>query len=318
MSKTMRALTTAAIAGLTGGAWVDMGADTVCRYSNDTSVTPCQDEDACVKYLKLPLIATVDMCKAICDARVGCHGIEYRASSKRCEIWMDTIGRAQTGVSGYKCYHDDAAASKTANIDQWVLFNLTLTNMDFSNMTEMMNTSSFQTAIMTAFHTQDAQSFANLTASHVVISNSELMAMDTHLMVAVIPSDSYNPLKLYQMLVASGQSHLVDVVPTITSNILPFLTQAPLDEYSTGTPGVGVVGQVLSRTGPPRPTTTAAPTQANGNSPTPAPGTQQNQGSSPTPAPAISTDSSPGSANLAILAMACVATASLHALTGSA
>merc|ERR1712217_532057 len=47
---------------------------------------------------------SLDACKSLCTDTVGCHGIEYSASSQRCEVWTRPEGIGATKpVSGFTC-----------------------------------------------------------------------------------------------------------------------------------------------------------------------------------------------------------------------
>merc|ERR1712217_489834 len=76
--------------------WVTGGTDTVCRINENDDTTDGQGT------VSVSYTASLDDCKASCEAQVTCTGIEFQASNGRCVIWTLDIG-FMISVSGYEC-----------------------------------------------------------------------------------------------------------------------------------------------------------------------------------------------------------------------
>jgi len=76
---------------------VDGGSDRACRGASS--------HDNLDSYFDAHFPTTsLDACKSLCTDTEGCHGIEYSASSQRCEVWTRPEGIGATKpVSGFTC-----------------------------------------------------------------------------------------------------------------------------------------------------------------------------------------------------------------------
>jgi len=77
----------------------DGGVDRGCRGAS-------RSDDSPAYYDVFQQVPTIDGCKAMCIATSACRGIEYGASTGRCEVWTRPQGIGATAsASGFECLH---------------------------------------------------------------------------------------------------------------------------------------------------------------------------------------------------------------------